>query len=66
MRVRSRTGRVHHLKFAGNVIEIGPKPVTLTARQGEYAMALIGGELKVINYGSRKITKDKEHPHEIS
>jgi len=54
LRVRSRDGKVHHLKFAGDVIEIGPKPVTLTAQQGNYAMNLIGGELKVINYGTSK------------
>ena len=63
MRVRSRRGKTHSLQFDGDRLVIGPKPVTLTAQQGEYVMNLIGGELKVINYGSTRAVKEKEHPH---
>ena len=53
MRVRSRNGKVHHLKYGETEITIGPKAVTLTEKECRYVMNLIGGELKVMNYGTR-------------
>lgn len=66
MRLRSRQGKRHGCTFQGKNIEIGPKPVTLTAEEGEYAKALFGSEIVVINRGSRVEESPKEHPHEVS